>query len=774
MDSPEHDNLILADRMSIILPKNMSKFSAFLVALLFFSSGNAQSPSFSSYVNPVIPGDHPDPTLTKIVNYFYTSGSSFNPTPKIYRSSDLVHWEVISQPVKPEWSVYGNDPGGGIWGGHMVFYNDIYWHYFGRGGGNMYFVTADDPRGPWSDPVLVTPPSGISYLGVDNSIFIDEDTGKWYMLTKHGRSENEIIELGDDGQPNGNIIDLGWLNPDEEGNPLGWAEGPVMWKYNGTYYYSVAQHLAGAQYVMKSDTLTDNPASWSVKPEPMQFGSRKNYQTPNHISPVVLLDDSTSWAIGHSYHKDWITQGRQGLLLQITYDEDGFPQFEYPQNAATSAPALHSGGIPWAVPHSDMFNSEQLHPEWSFLGNGIGRSHSLTDRPGWLHLIAGDRGNHTLIKNDGEHQYSIITRMEFDPQNTADQAGLYIMNGPENLKVRVFNTMDQYGKSQFMFTFDRREYDEQNTIGTTFWLKLERNEHEVSGFYSDDGASWTQIGRTIDASELNVEQTDFNSFTGNQQGIFTQSKDAYFDLYIYRDAYSPMYAHYAANYSGAVPSSSYLDVPGNGDWAMLAGVEFGTEILPASGFDYQRTPESVSIEAASSVGGSIELWADSLETGTLLGEVTISNTGGSSTYETFSADIDSLNGQHDLYLLFKGSAETDLMRIKEIIFTPRRVPSATGIQEHDHTIPERVRLYQNYPNPFNPTSVISYQLPASGLVTLKVFDALGREVAVLVDQHQAAGSYEIPFNAYGLASGIYMYRLEVDSYSITKKMMLLK
>ncbi|MEJ2354688.1 MAG: family 43 glycosylhydrolase [candidate division WOR-3 bacterium] len=72
-----------------------------LLILIFFcflvgNHGYGQSLSLQTYINPIIPGDHPDPTLTKIGDHFYTSGSSFNPTPKIYHSTDLVHWEVIA------------------------------------------------------------------------------------------------------------------------------------------------------------------------------------------------------------------------------------------------------------------------------------------------------------------------------------------------------------------------------------------------------------------------------------------------------------------------------------------------------------------------------------------------------------------------------------------------------------------------------------------------------------------------------------------------------
>src|SRR4030042_4272412 len=132
-----------------------------VICSIYFQNICGQSVSFETYMNPVIPGDHPDPTLTRIGSDFYTTGSSFNPTPKIYHSTDLVHWEVIAQPVSASWSEYGNSPGGGIWGGHIVLYNGKYWHYFGRGGGSMYFVTADKPEGPWSAPTKMRVPSGM-------------------------------------------------------------------------------------------------------------------------------------------------------------------------------------------------------------------------------------------------------------------------------------------------------------------------------------------------------------------------------------------------------------------------------------------------------------------------------------------------------------------------------------------------------------------------------------------------------------------------------------
>jgi hypothetical protein len=89
-------------------------------------------------------------------------------------------------------------------------------------------------------------------------------------------------------------------------------------------------------------------------------------------------------------------------------------------------------------------------------------------------------------------------------------------------------------------------------------------------------------------------------------------------------------------------------------------------------------------------------------------------------------------------------------------------------------IPESFSLKQNYPNPFNPTTIISYSLPASSDVTLKVYDELGKEMMTLVDAKQNAGIYDVKFDGSGLSSGMYFYTIKAGSFSQTKKLMLVK
>jgi len=104
----------------------------------------------------------------------------------------------------------------------------------------------------------------------------------------------------------------------------------------------------------------------------------------------------------------------------------------------------------------------------------------------------------------------------------------------------------------------------------------------------------------------------------------------------------------------------------------------------------------------------------------------------------------------------------------------KQLPLVTAIPTPVLNIPDKFNLSQNYPNPFNPATKINYTIPINGLVILKVYDVLGKEVATIVNEVKNAGSYTVNFNASNIPSGTYFYRLEAGDYMDVKKMILLK
>ncbi len=124
--------------------------------------------------------------------------------------------------------------------------------------------------------------------------------------------------------------------------------------------------------------------------------------------------------------------------------------------------------------------------------------------------------------------------------------------------------------------------------------------------------------------------------------------------------------------------------------------------------------------------------------------------------------------------MFPSSGKIIGSNIAEGLFVIKIGNPVTGLTSNQN-IPESYSLKQNYPNPFNPNTTIEYNVPKSSYVTLKVYDVLGREVALLANEFKIAGSYKMNFDAGRLSSGTYYYTLKTDNgFSETKKMILTK
>ena len=139
------------------------------------------------------------------------------------------------------------------------------------------------------------------------------------------------------------------------------------------------------------------------------------------------------------------------------------------------------------------------------------------------------------------------------------------------------------------------------------------------------------------------------------------------------------------------------------------------------------------------------------------------------TSHTFIPDWSDITNTDLMVLVDNGNNGT----IDDTLYLQNQV---TGIGNDQGSLlsPNSYNLAQNYPNPFNPTTTIQYSIPERSSVTLKIYDVLGNELAILVDEEKTAGSYEVNFNASQLASGIYFYKLQAGNFIDTKKMLLMK
>jgi beta-xylosidase len=641
-------------------------------------------------------------------------------------------------------------PSHGIWQGAITYFYGSYWIYFSNtAGGGQYFSKAVNPKGPWSQPVKMNTTASTGASGYDNSVFVDED-GTAYLLIKPGQYTNRIQKIGTDGNLTGDVINLDWVNA---GGKYSWAEGPVMCKRNGWYYYFIAGNVGGGQYVLRSQSLTSDPVKWE------ELGNffaavtdpSASLRTPNHMSQPFQLSDGTWWTVAHSYEKagtdDWNGQGRQGILHQVTWDANGKPTGTAPTSLPLPKPDLPKSGIPWKLPRSDYFDSNKLDLSWHFLNKTAASHYSLTERPGWLRIKPASARSHILHK-DGGHYYTLVTRVNIDANGPGQAGGIYLTNGNESVNIRLYSGYSD-GK-KIIFTFSDIIYEADNNIGNTVWLKLERKEHSLYGYCSPDGISWIQVGSSISSVNLDKAQPDYNSWVGNCHGLFAEGIQADFDLFFYKDGFSELPVAGFNNYFGVktitkTPGKVVTNSTGNGGWLMLGGVELGRG---------QRIPIKAEVTASSVSGGNLEIWLDDIESeGTEIATIQITGTGGEDTWQSFSQDISGVSGQHDVFLRFAGAENAFFIN------TIRFIPD-TSLSNTDQWIIDKQDYIQVHPNPFQNEFTIDIKDKEG---KYSIYDLSGKEVenGLIKRTVMNAGTE--------LASAFYLLKVETEEKITTVK-----
>src|SRR3569833_546471 len=398
-----------------------------------------------------------------------------------------------------------------------------------------------------------------------------------------------------------------------------------MCKRNGWYYYFMAGDVTGGQFVLRSKSLTSDSARCQNLGKIFAFSKDPDnrFRSANHMSSPFQLKDGTWWRIAQRYDApkgdDWSGQGRQDLLLQVQWTADGRPFVPYPSDGPLTRPQLANNGLQWRLPRSDEFSDNKISLYWHFLNKNAAGQYSLSDHPGWLRLSPVN-GITNILQKEAGRSYALVTRVDINASNPGEQAGLYLASGDESVNVRLFSGFYE-GKKKICFAMGKNSFSMDNTTGDVVWLKLIRNNHDLKGFWSADGITWSQVGEVINAADMDKTQPKFNSWVGTSAGLFANAKPADFDFFLYKDGFTELPLSGANNYFGLVlnQDGATLDGSGNG-WAMLGGTDFG----PVS-----KKAQSVSLSVSSIKHGMIELWIDDLMAGvTRIAEIPVKSTGG--------------------------------------------------------------------------------------------------------------------------------------------------
>ena len=447
-----------------------------------------------SFLNPIMAGDHPDPSILKDGSDYYMTFSTFDAYPGlvIWHSRDLVNW----RPVGP--ALTKNI--GSVWAPELVRHAGRYYIFIPTkqtlaptSRTTSWVIYADDIRGPWSDPVDLNLPNHI-----DPGQAVGEDGSRWLFLSKGDR-----IRLADDGLSTiGEIEHVydAWRYPDDWDVEGFAVEGPKITRH-GDYFYMItavggtAGPPTGHMVIAARSRSINGP--WEQHPRNPLVRTQSNDEKWWSRGHATLVEGPAGdwWGVYHGYENGFWTLGRQALLAPVTWTDDGWPEFG---GGDLSQPIPKpKGGEAQAhgIALSDDFSEEKYGIQWNFFKPAPDEISRIERKDGTLSLRAtgeAPSSSSPLIFVTGDQAYEIECEIEIDENAVAGLILFY----DEKLYCGV-----GFDKARFVthqYGIERARPD--NPHGTRMFMRLRNNRHIVSFHTSDDGQTWKRFDRGMEVS----------------------------------------------------------------------------------------------------------------------------------------------------------------------------------------------------------------------------------------------------------------------------------
>ncbi|HEV7353683.1 MAG TPA: glycoside hydrolase family 43 protein [Brevundimonas sp.] len=420
------------------------------------------TPGDDTYLNPILQGFYPDPSITRAGDDYYlvTSTFSYFPGIPVFHSRDLVNWTQIGNAIdRPDQLDFGRlGLSRGVFA-PTIEHRDGVFYIFNTcvDCGDNFVITARDPAGPWSDPVWLPDLAG----GIDPGVFFDDDGSAW--VVNNGPPEGPPRYEGHravwiqrfDPQtlttfgPRKVLVDGG---VDPSTNPI-WIEGPHIIR-RGDWYYLICAEGGTAeghsQVVLRSRSPDGPYEAWSGNPILTQRDLPRDRPYPitsaGHAD-LVQLPDGSWWATFlavRPYGDDMYNTGRETFLLPVDWSGEWPVILENGRVIPYALPRPGLPGQPDAAPPTagafeviDTFDGPTLPPYWMMMRNPRETWFDLSRHPGALTLTPradglGDNANPSFLGRRQQHQYATAeTELRAVPAGEGELAGLAVLQSDE-------------------------------------------------------------------------------------------------------------------------------------------------------------------------------------------------------------------------------------------------------------------------------------------------------------------------------------------------------
>jgi xylan 1,4-beta-xylosidase len=475
-----------------------------------------------SFLNPILAGDYPDPTILKDGDDYYMTHSSFEASPGIliWHSRDLVNWE----PVGPALA----SPVGSVFAVDLVKYEGRYYIYIPfiaapwskglKSFANIYVIHAASMGGPWSEPVDL----GIHGL-IDPGHVVGEDGRRYLFLSGVHRVRLAPDGLATDG-PVEKVYD-GWHYPDDWITEAYSLEGPKLLRHKEWFYLVSAVGGTGGPptghmvIAARSRSINGPWENCPYNPIVRTASADERWWSRGHATPVE--GPNGQWyLVYHGYENGYRTLGRQTLLDPMEWTADGWFAAQGSDLASSLAKPRDGPPGPHGFVRSDDFAQPAFGTRWTFYGGGPEEVHRARFEEASLLLVAkgtGPQDCSPLTQLVGDHAYQISVQAEILGQA---EAGLLLF-----INNRLFFGMGHDGVKMTTYRGGKAGFwREPAPTATTLHLKIINDHHILTFFYSLDGVEWTRHGLRSETSGCHANTVD--DFASFRPALFAAGKGA--------------------------------------------------------------------------------------------------------------------------------------------------------------------------------------------------------------------------------------------------------
>lgn len=518
------------------------------------------SKSDSEYLNPILAGFYPDPTICRVGDKFYLVNSSFCYFPglPIFESTDLVNWKQIANIIdRPEQANFGNSRlSGGMYAPTLRYHDGTFYVICTNvsGVGN-FIVTAKNPAGPWSNPMVIP---GVD--GIDPDIFFDDD--RKVYITHNGPPPNNIslhdghraIYMFEYDLAKQKIVSESKLvingGTDMAKKPV-WIEGPHVIKKNGFYYMICAQGGTGynhSEVVFRSRNIygpyesdANNPIMTQSHLDP----NRKNEVSTTGHADFVELPNGDWWAVFlgcRPYGMDLYNTGRETFMMPVEWKNEwpvivggnkAIPMISKRPNLPLSKEKIESMNGNF-VSHDD-FESNKLDLKWNFVRTPSEKWYDLKD--GKLLIKSRKESIHTetnfsFIGRRQQHlKFEASTKLEFTPKDTLAAAGLVAFQNEKHYLL-IGKRLNSNGKQEVFLERTTSKINdgepeivakkELEVSAKGLFVKIEGKGRYYDFYYkTTEKGGWVLLVKDIDGIILSTKEA--GGFVGTYLAMYTSS-----------------------------------------------------------------------------------------------------------------------------------------------------------------------------------------------------------------------------------------------------------